>query len=534
MSLEQNSPCSNPLPPPLPLAQVSGETSVCKVCRDPMNEGQECLIIGECGHAFHGLCIENHLSTTSECPVCKRSCQLSELRKLVIPQQTGAITKLTRGRPRGAIAKHYNTRSTSRNLFQEPLNAISNVAGNYIDTSEQEPSRPNLNNPNAFENQIVQTPVRGGGVSPVDYQEINKLIEQNISKILQNLNLMPTPNENRNSRRDIRPTISTQNLHSSQQFERNRRPAATTPNVGQNIYSPLNSNSFLDSNFRTLNADRITSIIRNWNLEFDGSLTGLNVEEFLYRLRVLTKDNFNNDFSMVCRNLHILLSGKARDWYWRYHKKVENIEWSAFCDALRYQYREFKSCFDIREEIRNRKQKPGECFDSFFESVSAIMDKLPTPMSELELIEILARNLRPEIRQELLYVPIHSISHLRKLIQMRENFLSEEHVRKNFISRSLNQYVPRRIAGITDSNKEDCSEPAENFVEAIQKSEIISKCWNCEEVGHHWENCLRERTIFCYGCGAKQVYKPNCSKCAEKGQNSMKNFRPVTFQRDKM
>ena len=53
------------------------------------------------------------------------------------------------------------------------------------------------------------------------------------------------------------------------------------------------------------------------------------------------------------------------------------------------------------------------------------------------------RNLRPEIRQELLYVPIHSISHLRKLVQMREEFLNDEHVRKNLAYRP-NSLAPRR------------------------------------------------------------------------------------------
>lgn len=115
------------------------------------------------------------------------------------------------------------------------------------------------------------------------------------------------------------------------------------------------------------------------------------------RIRSLTRENFNDDFMAICRNLNTLLTGKARDWYWRYHKQVPVINWNEFCDAIRCQYKDCKSSFDVREEIRNRKQKPNETFDSFFESVSAIIDLLPTRMAETELIEILQRNLRPEI-----------------------------------------------------------------------------------------------------------------------------------------
>lgn len=230
--------------------------------------------------------------------------------------------------------------------------------------------------------------------------------------------------------------------------------------------------------------------------------------------------NFNGDFSVVCKNMHILLTGKARDWFWRYHKQVESIVWTEFCEALRFQYRDFKSSFDIREEIRNRKQKPNETFDEFFDAITVVMDKLPHSMSEGEVIEILTRNLRPEIRQDLLYIPIHSLPHLRKLVQMRENFLADEHVRKNLSLRNQNPNVSaRRYVNELDFSEKN----SDNFVEAFERSENKS-CWNCQQIGHHWHDCLADRTVFCYGCGTKDVYKPKCIKCQAKKQNISKNL----------
>lgn len=153
------------------------------------------------------------------------------------------------------------------------------------------------------------------------------------------------------------------------------------------------------------------------------------------------------------------------------------------------------------------------------------MDRLPTPMTDEELIEILPRNLRPEIRQELLYVKIHSISHLRQLVQTRENFLSDEYVRRNLSSRApgINSAPRKYVADIEIQKNTDSNFDSEPNVDALDKVGSHSKCWNCDEIGHHWHDCLRDRTIFCYGCGAKNVYKPNCVDCKDRKLSHSKN-----------
>lgn len=41
-------------------------------------------------------------------------------------------------------------------------------------------------------------------------------------------------------------------------------------------------------------------------------------------------------------------------------------------------------------------------------------------------------------------------------------------------------------------------------------------CWNCRQSGHRYQECLANRTVFCYGCGTPDTYKPNCKKCNPK------------------
>lgn len=208
--------------------------------------------------------------------------------------------------------------------------------------------------------------------------------------------------------------------------------------------------------------DRVTFIIQNWNLQFDGSNCGLSVDEFLYRLRTLTKEHLNGNFSHICKNIPILLTGKAKDWFWRYHKTVDSIQWTEFCGALRTQFKDLRSDFDLMESIRSRKIKSGKSFDSFYESIE-----------EESMVEILVRDLRPDIRHELLFVAILSIAHLRKLVQMRENLMNDDSFRKQLPQKSqfsIGSQNPRRNVAELQYEDRDSDEVSNNIcVDAVRK-----------------------------------------------------------------
>lgn len=507
MSLSRTPPPPHNLPSGT--TDAGGVDMVCLVCGGPMVPSENCLILNECSHVYHRHCIEGSLAASSECPSCRRSCQLSDLRKYVfltddLPAgfDNGASTSQAqgehpapRGRGRGAKA-YYNTRSKSQQ--QELQNSLLNM------TQEEGNSTPNRDprkgNPN------FRTLGNHSSNVNVDYGRINNMIERTLTRLLGNLNIIPQPRQDvvqdnlspsiplPPSREDLPPAVSPSGNASND--------VSTTPNSLRMSYT----------------SDKVSAIIQSWNLKFDGSPNQLNVDEFIYRVQALTFDTFNGDFSMICKNLQVLLTGKARDWYWRYRKQVPSVQWEPFCQSIRAQYRDCRTAYDIREEIRNRRQKPGETFDGFFEAVSAMQDRLPTPMLESELIEIVTRNLRPEIRQEMLYIPMSSISQLRHLVQVREHFLADEHVRRNLIGRGLNNFPPRRQVSELNVTPdfEDRIVETELSVDAVRQCAPESKCWNCDESGHHWQDCLQDRQIFCYGCGAKRVYKPNCQKCVSK------------------
>lgn len=521
--------------PPTSVASELGAQSLnftsnedqCTICDQVLlYESQECYIISTCDHIFHRQCVEQSLSSSSECPHCKIPCELSDLRKynqsenaLFENHQDEPIKKPRnppkRGKIRGALSFRPNTRSISKTLSANILNNQGNTPcsndRSLLDIGIPSSPLPPRDYSSSHNKTIIEQPVQN--TIEIDYSRINSMIESNISKILANLNLSSNYQPNG-------PIISSNSQQPNTQCP--GRSQETPSLVGNPSHVSIHNNT--DSNWRP---EKITAIVQNWNVKFDGSSSGLTVDEFLYRIKSLTAEQLDNNFKVICKNLPVLLTGKAREWYWRYHKQVDSIHWDSFCAALKCQYKDMRSSFDIKEEIRSRKMKPGETFEMFYDAVSTLVDRLSQPMPEEELVEILLRNLRPEIRHELIYVPVFTIAHLRNLVQKREKLFSDEHYRKNIPNKtnySANAGFRRNIADIENPADITTESNTDSNIHAISHNNNIPKCWNCEEVGHFWDDCLRDRTIFCYGCGTKNVYKPQCSRCANRKLSTSKNL----------
>lgn len=156
--------------------------------------------------------------------------------------------------------------------------------------------------------------------------------------------------------------------------------------------------------------EKVSNIIRNWRIKFSGYDDTKTVDEFIYRINVLTTNNLNGDFELLWRHAHGLFDGKALDWFWRYHRQETDLDWFTLTRALRKQYKSEYNDYDVMEDIHRRKQRIGEKFDDFFDSISALSDRLKTPLNDANLCAILLRNLRNEVRHELIHLDISSVS----------------------------------------------------------------------------------------------------------------------------
>lgn len=377
-----------------------------------------------------------------------------------------------------AIAEQQNTIRHPEPPLENPIGANSSALDASQSTNQGEaiPERPVRGRPPRSSRPIRPTNNRRS--QPVDYNIIQGMIEQTVTRVMSSL------------------AINAQH----QQLE----PPVT---------SVLRETPA--SNASSLQSRQTVDIMQKWGVHFDGSVEGLGVEEFIYRITSLTNETLDSDFSIMCRHIHVLFTGKARSWYWRYHKQVDQIDWTKMCASLRQQYQDYRSDFMSMELIRARKQKTGESFSSFYEAVATLIDKASIRVEDEELVEILKSNLLPETRQKLLFQPVHSVGHLRRLVQMSENLAYEISCR--YASKPNVPAARRQVFAVEQENSEiedNLQEEAE--IHALQSSHGKFKCWNCEEVGHVWENCLAARRVFCYGCGRPNIYKPQCQNCLSK------------------
>lgn len=318
-----------PIPPELPPQSTHSSNPICDVCRQPLCDGQECLIINQCSHPFHRTCIETHLSTSAECPVCKRVCNLNELRTYSLAPKPPKASRASNFRGRGAVNKHYQTRSVTKNLFPDTLNSL-NTQAEVLQTPRRD-AEVSLNSSAASSHNLTQQSTN------VDYNEINRMIENQLARYFRNFNLTQTattPNAGQNPSNDSQnraqncnpnPPKDAFDLPNNFDYTRHGNPnfrgdfCSQGPQLGRfpRQYQTANFSPNGSAGVSSIgkDADKITSIINNWHLKFDGSSTGLGIDEFLYRVKTLTRETFNGDFSVICRNLNSLLTGKAREWY---------------------------------------------------------------------------------------------------------------------------------------------------------------------------------------------------------------------------
>lgn len=329
--------------------------------------------------------------------------------------------------------------------------------------------------------------------------EIQGFISNELSSMLRGMNV--TSNINHNSDFDNANGV----------FSGTNIPAGT--GNGHN-------NNFSNTNNENLSTDKVLNIIRNWRIKFTGHDNQMPVSEFIYRVNVLTSKTLGGNFQLLSDHAHCLFENKALDWYWRYHHRNYDIDWNSLTRELRNEYREDYSDFDILDDIRRRKQRYNETFDEYLDTITAMTDKLKSRISDGDLCEILLRNLKGDIRHELLHMDITSVSHLRKEVRKHEKFM------KDLQASESKRTTKARIAEMTAPENDMGGTVSTNSEVEVCLVQHNIKCWNCGKIGHTYWDCMETRTVFCYGCGAKDIYRPTCTNCAKGDQgNGQKDVR---------
>lgn len=301
------------------------------------------------------------------------------------------------------------------------------------------------------------------------------------------------------------------------------------------------------------NRNGLAQVLSRWGVRFGGSKKDLPIEEFVFRIENLAGGD-NIPANSLVWGLHTLLTDGAADFYWIQRRKYPNANWAQLKQAFLSHFSKHENDFEVRKIIMNRRQKSSEEFGDFCLAIECMAARLSRPMLEVELLEILRENMSAKLQDRLLLHHTASVAALKGACKKFEKMWANQ-----------NEYVPRdnrmsgRLAALGyETGCELENEPGINFgfshsnisvgeAQAIESANIAAInrnpptvlrtnhdhaiCWNCDDIGHTFYDCQNpERKIFCFGCGAKNIYKPKCGRCnpgnAKPGGNQTGRFRP--------
>lgn len=500
----------------------------CRICRRSLRDQGEVLRTA-CQHCFHRACLLDWLQNNSSCPQCRTQCRSNELVKLNKPSANINTRSQTRVNPNNIDQPSTSAAAAASNRLSNPppptgsidrTSETSATVRNSSDSSEQN-SEESGNTEEARIRNLVSAVVSARQANLLQDLEkhISTMFEQKFESSLNVLMSRLTTNQLPSQNQPVQPIPSPNQNVSHQDWPR-QMPNDLISETENTNHVPRSSTP---STLLT-NSNKISQIITNWDIRFDGSAK-LSVESFIYRIESQVIDTLGGNFNILCDNAQCLFLGDAKDWYWRYRRSVDKVTWPSLSEALKINFSTFRSDAEIIDSMKSRKQGPSESFDSFKNAVLKISESLSIPISDAELLRILETGLRPRIRQQLLHIDITSLAQLRKLCLKGEaffqelsksNFSNSSQTSRTFPKKQINEIEEFCVDPLNDQDEEKA------LVDAIEKPKSVTKfvCWNCKEVGHRYQDCLAERTIFCYGCGAANTYKPQCPKCSGNGPRS--------------
>ena len=484
--------------------------STCPLCLQDF-VASETIVITECKHGFHGECMKRQLAQDARCPLCRAAVSRERLTKKRVPRLTdndvaaavtsaGApVTTVSLGDTSVILVDTTTESGASKGMSMEQMRYEMQQMRLSLQSMERERQewlsrRGQQVVPPVSVPTLSGAPRMSTGFPTTASSGIPHSIPSSHP-----FDFPPIPVSSSSSGHFGLPPVTTLDFPPVT----SALPPVSFPGAPALPRIPTSP----------IPADKVAQIMYKWPVRFKGSEKDpLTVKDFLYRVSALTTQNLQGNFQLLCNNISILLEDRASTWFWRFHASMGGqFSWADFCTQLSEEFRDRRSDFRIRELIRNRKQKEKEKFDTYYNEVLLLVDRLAQPLPIPELVEILRNNLRPELQRGILYVPTPSVGQLREIILQHE-ILEED------LSRSVGRVttVNRPLSELAISADE--VGPVE--VEAVEVSSINAapvRCWNCSEPGHRFDSCqAKEWHRFCWGCGARGVVKPNCARCTSK------------------
>lgn len=433
--------------------------------------------------------------------------------------------------------------------------SVSRQLGSNVQERTSEPSQ-GMQSPYIQQSQPTPMPLQSSGQHNVDthYQEFlsrGSFSQPPPGMSTSHQSLFPQPPQRiaseptTNSRREPSSLRRLDNLNPDHIFttERNTNPFPYSQNSSGEMRQPTavqQRSGLVEGDARQRPA---SSIMCKWAAKFTGGTRDMSADEFVFRVEdMATSSNIN--FDDMCRSIHVLLSSRAEEWFWGFRRKQTQISWQIFRAAFLKKFATRDTDEEIMTMMSQRTQRTGERFDDFCRSVESMSFRMQNTLPEANMVALLKANSDPHLRSILNMHNIDSVDMLQEICTKYEELWIKQGVWRRgsrhieeigetsepiqnsstFVKSHMNQQICNANPSSATYQLDDHQVtilPVNPFgqhhsINALGNGSLNDfKCWNCDEQGHSYQDCeVATRNTFCYGCGAKNVYKPQCQRCA--------------------
>lgn len=314
-------------------------------------------------------------------------------------------------------------------------------------------------------------------------------------------------------RRNVAPQIRL-NINRSQLGDRPEVRRETGSNINplqqnQNRFSNL----FNERNYSRRQPHQTCNIVEKWP-KFLGDSNPVPLVAFLRNIDILCR-SYGIEKNELIRHAHLLFGGDASIWYTTYVDKF--ADWEALVYYLTLRYDNPNRDRFIKEEMRNRKQKPNELFSAFLTDIEALAQRLIHKMSEEEKFEIIIDNMKMSYKRRL---ALHELGSIEELANMCYRFDALE----NSLYTARNK--PYEVHNLDDEYEQETESEEINILQKSRSGKVQDNtdrndkvetpgetlCWNCRDYGHFWKDCTKQKSIFCHVCGIVGKTTSTCPK----------------------
>lgn len=248
--------------------------------------------------------------------------------------------------------------------------------------------------------------------------------------------------------------------------------------------------------------------VYKWGLQFDNS-SGQSIGSFLQRVEELRRARGITE-TQLFNSAVDLFSGSVLVWY---RSTVGRITtWQNLCKEMKVVFQTPDYDDMLTQEIMSRRQGEQESIDIYIASMEGLYSRLSSPVSEENRLKQMLKNLNRYLQEKLCMFPIVSIEQLR-ILGRKAELGRLRAANTQAMSSSAPVLEPDLAYRRTSLTKQRIGEVSYS---KPYRSLNKGKCWNCSEDGHRHNRCTKPKTMFCYGCGAKNIKKSDCSSCRPK------------------